>query len=60
MVGRGTLTVIEPAALEHSSMSYVGRAQAVTLIGLKLHLLSAGGRFNIETRKATMEQTTAS
>jgi cyanophycinase len=60
VVGRGTVTVIDPAGLEHSSMSYVGRAQAVTLIGLKLHLLAAGGRFNIETREATLERASAS
>lgn len=53
VVGKGTITVIDPADLRHSSMSYVRRAQAVTLIGLKLHLLADGGRFNIETREAS-------
>jgi cyanophycinase len=53
VVGKGTITVVDPADLRHSSMSYVRRAEAVTLIGLKLHVLAEGGRFNIETRQAS-------
>ncbi len=53
VVGRGTVTVIDPADLRHSSMSYVRRAQAVTLTDLKLHILAAGACFNIETRVAS-------
>lgn len=54
IVGRGTVTVIDPADLRHSSMSYVRKAQAVSVIGLKLHVLAAGAHFNIETREARM------
>jgi cyanophycinase len=55
VVGRGTITVVDPADLSHSSMSYVRRAEAVTLIGLKLHVLASGSHFNIETRQATLD-----
>lgn len=55
VVGKGTVTVVDPEDLRHSSMSYVRRAEAVTLIGLKLHVLAAGSHFNIETRKATID-----
>jgi len=55
VVGRGTVTVVDPSGLRHSSMSYVRRAEAVTLIGLKLHVLAEGAHFNIETREATLE-----
>ena len=55
VVGRGTVTVVDPADLRHSSMSYVRRAEAVTLIGLKLHVLAEGAHFNIETREATID-----
>ena len=48
------VTVVDPAGLEHSSMSYVRKAQAVTLIGLKLHILAAGAHFNVETREARL------
>jgi hypothetical protein len=35
-------------------MSRVRKAEAVTLIGLKLHVLAEGGRFNTETRQAML------
>ena len=52
VVGRGTITVVDPADLRHSSMSYVRKAAPVTLIGMTLHLLAEGARFNLETRQA--------
>src|SRR5210317_567707 len=55
VVGRGTVTVVDPSELSHSSMSYVRRAEAVTLIGLKLHVLAEGAHFNVETREATLD-----
>lgn len=55
VVGKGTVTVVDPADLRHSSMSYVRRAEAVTLIGLKLHVLAAGSQFNVDTREATLD-----
>lgn len=55
VVGRGSITVVDPADLRHSSMSYVRRAEGVTLIGLKLHVLAQGAHFNIETREATID-----
>ncbi len=55
VVGNGTITVVDPSDLRHSSMSYVRRAAAVTLIGLKLHVLARGAQFNTETRRATID-----
>jgi len=54
VVGNGTVTIVDPADLRHSSMSYVRRAEAVSLLGLKLHILAAGAHFNLETREARM------
>ena len=54
VVGNGTVTVIDPADLHHSSMSYVRKAEAITLLGLKLHILAAGSHFNLETRQVRM------
>lgn len=59
IVGRGTVTVVDPADLRHSSMSYVRKAEAVSLIGLKLHVLAAGAHFNIETREARIGGSTS-
>jgi len=55
VVGKGTITVVDPSELRHSSMSYVRRAEAVTLIGLKLHVLAQGAHFNVDTRQATID-----
>jgi cyanophycinase len=54
VVGHGTVTVVDPANLRHSSMSYVRKAEAVSLIGLKLHVLANGSQFNLETRVAKL------
>ncbi len=51
--GSGAITVVDPAELAHSSMHDAGHQDPISLIGLKLHLLSAGDRFNLETRIAT-------
>lgn len=55
VVGHGTVTVIDPSGLSYSSMSYVRKAEAVTLIGLKLHVLANGSQFNLETREARLQ-----
>lgn len=55
VVGRGTITIIDPAGLRHSSMSYVRKAESISLIGLKLHVLAAGAHFNLETREARID-----
>jgi cyanophycinase len=52
VVGKGTVTVIDPAGLRHSSMSRVRKAQAVTLTDLRLHVLAEGARFDLEAREA--------
>lgn len=52
VVGRGTITVVDPENLHHSSMSYVRKAQAVTMLGLKLHILASGASYDLETREA--------
>ncbi len=56
VVGHGTVTVIDPADLRLSSMSYVRKAEAVSLVGLKLHVLASGSYFNLETREATLDK----
>ena len=58
VLGHGTVTFIDPTDLRHSSMSYVGKAESVSLIGLKLHVLASGARFNLETREASLERGT--
>ena len=52
VVGSGGITVIDPTELRHSSMDSARRGDPVSLIGVKLHILISGGRFEIESREA--------
>ncbi|HET9602818.1 MAG TPA: cyanophycinase [Gemmatimonadales bacterium] len=53
VVGGGSITVVDPSGLEFSSMARVRRNDPVCLIGLRLHILDHGSKFNLTTRKAT-------
>lgn len=52
VLGSGGLTVIDPSRIEHSSMDSAGKGKPVTLIGVGLHILSAGDRYDLDTKKA--------
>lgn len=53
VVGSGGITIIDPTHLSYSSMDRARRGEPVSLIGIGLHVLIAGGRFNIKSRTAT-------
>lgn len=55
VVGSGGITILDPTHLTHSSMDSARRGEPVSLIGVKLHILVAGGRFEIATREAYAE-----
>lgn len=55
VVGSGGITVIDPTELSHSSMDRARAGDPVSLIGVKLHILISGGRFDIQTRQASAE-----
>jgi len=55
VVGSGGITVIDPTELSYSSMDQARRGEPVSLIGVKLHILIAGGRFDALTRQAQAE-----
>jgi len=55
VVGSGGITIIDPTKLSHSSMHSARRGQPVSLIGVKLHILISGGRFEIQSREAIPE-----
>ena len=52
VVGSGGITVIDPTDLSYSSMDRAHRGDPVCLIDIKLHILVAGGRFDIASREA--------
>lgn len=50
--GSGGLTVVDPSGIEFSSMADAGMGAAVGLIGVKLHILLAGDRYDLNSRQA--------
>jgi len=55
VVGSGGITIIDPSELSYSSMHKASRGEPVSLIGVKLHILVAGGRFMTSARDAEPE-----
>jgi cyanophycinase len=55
VVGSGGITIIDPTHLSYSSMDRARRGDPVSLIDVKLHILIAGGRFEIQSRQALAE-----
>jgi len=51
VVGSGAVTVIDPIDLSYSSMSQASKDEALSLLDLKMHILSQGCRFDIVERK---------
>jgi cyanophycinase len=56
VVGSGAITVVDPSGIEHSSMDSARRHDPVCVIGVRLHVLPEGARYNIRTRVATPPQ----
>lgn len=52
VVGSGAITVVDPAGLTHSSMATARGDEPVSLIGIRLHILTNGDLFDAETREA--------
>ena len=51
--GSGGVTVVDAADVSYSSISEVAEGQPVCILGLRLHILTAGATFNLHTRQAT-------
>jgi cyanophycinase len=54
VVGTGGVTIVDPGELEHTSIDAVKRGEPVSIVGVRLHVLVAGGVFDLESRKATV------
>lgn len=51
--GSGGVTVVDAGELQFSSMAEVREREAVCLLGLRVHILTAGATFNLHTRCAS-------
>ncbi|MFT5351090.1 MAG: cyanophycinase, partial [Gammaproteobacteria bacterium] len=56
VLGSGAITVLDPDELSHSSMANTLHQEPITLIGMKLHILASGARYDINTREAYSER----
>lgn len=50
--GTGAITIVDLADLEYSAMADTADGAPVDLVGVKLHILSAGARYDLANRKA--------
>ena len=50
--GSGGVTIVDGTDVSYSSIDDVGDGQPVCMLGLKLHVLTAGATFNLHTRLA--------
>jgi cyanophycinase len=53
VVGTGALTIIDASELTHSSIAEAEQDEPVSMTNVRLHVLTEGGMFDLETRKAT-------
>jgi cyanophycinase len=52
VAGSGGVTVVDASEVSYSSIGEVGEGQPVCVLGLRLHILTAGATFNLHTRLA--------
>lgn len=50
--GSAAITVIDPSGVEFSSADHTDRGQPVSLLGIRLHVLTRGAAYNLHTREA--------
>ena len=59
VVGTGGITIVDASALGHSSIASAETGKPICLTNVRLHILTNGGTYDLETRTATAaEQTT--
>jgi len=51
VMGSGAVTLVDPSEVEFSSIADAKPGEAVTLIGVKVHVLTPGATFNLHTRQ---------
>ncbi len=52
--GSGAITVVDPSELSKSTIDQTEPGNPVSLIGVKLHVLARGGRFDLVSRQANI------
>lgn len=52
VVGAGAITIVDASELSHSSIADVKEGKPVCMTNIRLHVLTDGGTFDLETRRA--------
>jgi cyanophycinase len=52
VVGTGAITIVDASELTHSSIAEAKEGHPVSMTNVRLHVLIAGGTFDLETRRA--------
>jgi cyanophycinase len=52
VMGTGAVTIVDTSEVEYSSMHAAEPHDTITLLGIKMHQLAEGARYNLHTRKA--------
>lgn len=52
VMGTGAVTIVDPSDVEYSSMHTAEPHDTITLLGIRLHQLAEGARYNLHSRKA--------
>ncbi len=53
VVGAGAITLVDASALQHSSIATADDGKPICMTGLRLHVLTHGATYNLETREAS-------
>ncbi len=52
VVGAGSITIVDTSSIEHSSIASDEMGAPICITGVRVHIITAGGTFNLHTRKA--------
>ncbi len=51
--GSGSITVVDASGIEFSSMDTAVEGEPICMLGIAIHILTAGAKYNLHTRKAS-------
>jgi len=54
VAGSGALTIVDPSEVEFSSADAAQKGAPVSIVGLRVHVLLRGARYDLERRRATV------
>lgn len=52
VAGTGGVTIVDPGAVQHSSIDGLKKGEPVSILGVHLHILASGGSFDLDNRRA--------